>query len=240
MVLSRPWDILGRKSAETGNILVSYLPQKQPVYLLWAGLELKALLSPQIRTVGVFVNERIDRVEELLNSGVIDMAQLHGSEAADYIRQLRTRTGKPVIQAFRITSEEDVKRAEHSMADHILLDAGAGTGTVLTGVCSSSPGGPISGRWAGIAQCRKGGGGVAPVRVDVSPVLRRMGSKIRKWRPLWPQSEREREHDQSKGTLRYPRGQYIPETLMNAVIELEEAYDHYKNDEAFNRELTEL
>ena len=81
--------------------------------------------------MGVFVNERIDRVEELLNSGVIDMAQLHGSEAADYIRQLRTRTGKPVIQAFRITSEEDVKRAEHSMADHILLDAGAGTGTVF-------------------------------------------------------------------------------------------------------------
>ena len=27
---------------------------------------------------------------------------------------------------------------------------------------------------------------------------------------------------------------------MNAVIELEAAYDHYKNDEAFNRELTEL
>ncbi len=35
-------------------------------------------------------------------------------------------------------------------------------------------------------------------------------------------------------------GQYIPETLMNAVIELEEAYNHYKNDEAFNRELQEL
>ncbi len=35
-------------------------------------------------------------------------------------------------------------------------------------------------------------------------------------------------------------GQYIPETLMNAVIELEEAYNHYKNDPEFNRELTEL
>ncbi len=30
-------------------------------------------------------------------------------------------------------------------------------------------------------------------------------------------------------------GQYIPETLMNAVIELEEAYNHYKNDPEFNR-----
>ena len=35
-------------------------------------------------------------------------------------------------------------------------------------------------------------------------------------------------------------GQYIPETLMNAVIELERAYNFYKEDPAFNRELTEL
>lgn len=35
-------------------------------------------------------------------------------------------------------------------------------------------------------------------------------------------------------------GQYIPETLMNAVIELEEAYNHYKNDPEFNAELAEL
>jgi len=35
-------------------------------------------------------------------------------------------------------------------------------------------------------------------------------------------------------------GQYIPETLMNAVNELEEAYNFYKNDEEFNRELNEL
>ena len=35
-------------------------------------------------------------------------------------------------------------------------------------------------------------------------------------------------------------GQYIPETLMNAVIELEEAYNRYKDDPGFNRELTQL
>ena len=35
-------------------------------------------------------------------------------------------------------------------------------------------------------------------------------------------------------------GQYIPETLMNAVQELEEAYNHYKNDPAFNAELEDL
>lgn len=35
-------------------------------------------------------------------------------------------------------------------------------------------------------------------------------------------------------------GQYIPETLMHAVTELEKAYDFYKNDPEFQRELTEL
>ena len=32
-----------------------------------------------------------------------------------------------------------------------------------------------------------------------------------------------------KGRFGIHGGQYIPETLMNAVIELEEAYNHYKN-----------
>ncbi len=35
-------------------------------------------------------------------------------------------------------------------------------------------------------------------------------------------------------------GQYIPETLMHAVIELEKAYEYYKNDPQFNKELQEL
>ena len=44
----------------------------------------------------------------------------------------------------------------------------------------------------------------------------------------------------SKGRFGIHGGQYIPETLMNAVLELEEAYNHYKDDPEFNRELTDL
>lgn len=44
----------------------------------------------------------------------------------------------------------------------------------------------------------------------------------------------------SKGRFGIHGGQYIPETLMNAVIELEEAYEKYKIDPEFNRQLTEL
>ena len=44
----------------------------------------------------------------------------------------------------------------------------------------------------------------------------------------------------TKGSYGIHGGQYIPETLMNAVIELEEAYNHYKNDKEFNDELNTL
>ena len=44
----------------------------------------------------------------------------------------------------------------------------------------------------------------------------------------------------SRGRFGIHGGQYIPETLMNAVIELEEAYNRYKNDPDFVRELSEL
>ena len=46
--------------------------------------------------------------------------------------------------------------------------------------------------------------------------------------------------NRSKGRFGVHGGQYIPETLMNAVIELEEAYNHYKNDSEFNAELQDL
>ncbi len=45
---------------------------------------------------------------------------------------------------------------------------------------------------------------------------------------------------ESKGRFGIHGGQYMPETLMNAVIELEEAYNKFKNDESFNKELNEL
>lgn len=44
----------------------------------------------------------------------------------------------------------------------------------------------------------------------------------------------------SKGRFGAYGGQYVPETLMNAIYELEEAYEHYKNDPAFIKELDDL
>lgn len=90
--------------------------------------ELKAALDPAIRAAGVFVDAQVEFVADLLERGVIDVAQLHGHEDEQYIAQLRALTDKPIIQAFKVRSPEDAARAERSTADHILLDSGMGSG----------------------------------------------------------------------------------------------------------------
>lgn len=93
---------------------------------------LRSRLNPGIRAAGVFVNEDIGQVAKLLQEGIIDIAQLHGSEDEEYIRQLRVLTQAPVIKAFRIETQEDVQRARESTADYVLLDSGSGgTGTTF-------------------------------------------------------------------------------------------------------------
>lgn len=93
--------------------------------------ELKRLLDADIQAVGVFVNEEPEVVADLLERGIIDIAQLHGDEDETYIAQLRQLTDKKIIKAFRIKAADDIAAAERSSADYILLDSGAGTGEVF-------------------------------------------------------------------------------------------------------------
>ncbi len=51
----------------------------------------------------MFVNEAPEAVADLLNAGIINIAQLHGQEDECYISRLREMTNKPLIQAFRVT-----------------------------------------------------------------------------------------------------------------------------------------
>lgn len=87
---------------------------------------LRRYLDPEIQAVGVFVNELPAIVAGYLEEGVIDLAQLHGSESEEYIHSLRFRTGGELIKAFSIKTREDVEKAKKSSADYILLDHGKG------------------------------------------------------------------------------------------------------------------
>ena len=90
--------------------------------------ELKSKLDPDIKAVGVFLNDDLDMVAAMLNLGIVDLVQLHGAEDEDYLQKLRKITDKPIIKAFIIRSPEDVERAESSTADYVLLDGGKGEG----------------------------------------------------------------------------------------------------------------
>lgn len=93
-------------------------------------LMLKSMLDPSIPSVGVFVNREIKELTPYTLSNVIDAIQLHGQEDETYIRNLRTVTPSyiPIVKAFRIRSEDDLRAAEQSPADYVLLDNGRGTG----------------------------------------------------------------------------------------------------------------
>ena len=92
---------------------------------------LKRMLSAHIQAVGVFVDEPVEMIAKLLRNRIIDIAQLHGSEDIEYIKQLRKLTDKPIVKAFRIKTAGDIANAEQCIADFVLLDSGAGTGTVF-------------------------------------------------------------------------------------------------------------
>lgn len=93
--------------------------------------ELKSRLSGDIPAVGVFVDERPEIIADLLMDGVIDIAQLHGKESPEYIRSLRRLTQKKLIKAFRVEQEADIRAVQNCPADYVLLDSGAGTGTIF-------------------------------------------------------------------------------------------------------------
>ena len=106
---------------------VFYPPSRRCVTAEQAA-RLRAALDPSVRAVGVFVDEPPEQVAALLEAGVIDMAQLHGRENADYYHSLRVLTDKPVIKAFRVHTPDECRLAEAYPSEYLLLDAGMGDG----------------------------------------------------------------------------------------------------------------
>ena len=90
--------------------------------------KLKRELSMDIKAVGVFVDEPVEKVAELLNENIIDIAQLHGNEDEEYISKLRALSNRPIIKAYRIEDKIDIAGIEKCSADYVLLDSGAGSG----------------------------------------------------------------------------------------------------------------
>lgn len=94
-------------------------------------VKLKARLSKEIKAAGVFVDEPLKNIIDLLEREVIDIAQLHGSETEEDIQYIQAVTGKEVIKAVKVRHRYDVEAWLDSSADFLLFDSGAGSGEVF-------------------------------------------------------------------------------------------------------------
>lgn len=129
--IMRPQDIDVINRIKPEYIGFVFAPASRRCITYETAAALKKRLAPGIKAVGVFVDEAPERISGLLDDGIIDIAQLHGHEDEEYLCKLKTLTDKPLIKAFRIKSADDLLKTRDCTADHILLDAGAGGGTVF-------------------------------------------------------------------------------------------------------------
>lgn len=82
---------------------------------------LKSKLDSTIKAVGVFVDSDIDKITSLVNDRIIDIVQLHGSEASQYINKLKQHIDVPVIKAIKVTGSKDLNNLNYPV-DYYLLD----------------------------------------------------------------------------------------------------------------------
>lgn len=136
--LSRPCDIAAANEWKPDYVGFVFSEKSRRYVSEEKAAELRRMLGPKIRTVGVFVDEEPGRIAGLLERGIIDAAQLHGQEDESDIRRLRGKLkGGPqqepkLIKAFAPVTARDVEAANTSSADLILLDSpGGGTGTAF-------------------------------------------------------------------------------------------------------------
>ena len=92
--------------------------------------ELKNNLDSDIISVGVFVDSPQEEILELFEEGIIEVAQLHGSESEQYILDLKKKTNGElkIINAIEMTQEVDLLEYNDSNSDYLLLDSGKGSG----------------------------------------------------------------------------------------------------------------
>ena len=123
--LTRTEDIECANSVQPDFIgMVFYAKSKRAVTAEQAAT-LKAKLNPNIKAVGVFVNNELDFIANLAQAGIIDIIQLHGDEDGAYIQRLREVLPKPdvpIIKAIRIRSEESLQDLASYPVDYFLFD----------------------------------------------------------------------------------------------------------------------
>lgn len=92
-------------------------------------LYLKSLLDKNIKAVGVFLNNDIFFLQEIIKKGIIDLIQLHGNEDNSYLKKIREFSDLPIIKAYN-----DDPLCDFVLVDNIIPGSGIEGNFVLPDV----------------------------------------------------------------------------------------------------------
>ncbi|MDO4533243.1 MAG: tryptophan synthase subunit beta [Coriobacteriia bacterium] len=259
--ISRSEDVAAVNELHPDYIGFVFWPKSKRFVAPARARSLKAQLAQGITAVGVFVDAPVREVAALLNESVIDIAQLHGNEDDAYIQELRQALSAPdaksIVKAYVVKGPADIEAARQTSADMPLLDAGLGGGSAFDWTLIQEfdrpymlAGGLEAGNVAEAlsrtgATCVDTSSGIETDGVKDATKMCAFATAVRTWDEAnrtthTTNTKKELNMTNPRGRFGVHGGQYMPETLMNAVIELEEAYDRFKDDPEFKRELATL
>ena len=219
-------------------------------------IEIAATLRRRAEIVGVFVNPKLETITETAEAVGLTMLQLHGDEGPALCAEAARRTGCRVIKATRVHSGADIQALAPFHTDFHLLDSYSpgqrgGTGETFSWALARGHLGSIPLILSGglTSRQRRRGDRRGP------SLCGRCGQRSRAL-PGAQGSERTRGFCR-RGRLDRPRrggrpvsivehrfgpygGQYVPETLMPALTELEAAWLAASEDSSFRAELDGL
>lgn len=133
--VTRAEDVRAAVEAGAGYLGFNFFP-KSPRYLtIEAATALTAMVTTRVRKVGLVVNADDDTLDALVASLPLDMLQLHGSEAPERVKEVKARTGLPVMKVIGVSRATDLERigAYAPVADMLMVDAKPPKDAVLPG-----------------------------------------------------------------------------------------------------------
>lgn len=213
-------------------------------------------------SVGVVVNPEMEELKELLHTAKLDVLQLHGQESPKFCREVKANFPVSVFKAVSVKAEqlpeEHIAELEHyaGCIDGLLIDTyepihGGGSGRTFgwdviplykewasrQGIPLFVAGGLDSSNVGTLIKEYKPDGVDVSSGVESSPGVKNIEKvttfveRVKRIMTVLPDRN---------GRFGSFGGRFVPETLMNALIELEEEYNRYAEDSAFQEEIAYL
>nr|WP_280768795.1 tryptophan synthase subunit beta [Salipaludibacillus daqingensis] len=203
------------------------------------------------KIIGVFVNESTKSIIEKATQADLDVIQLHGNETVNELLTIKEATGKIIFKTIH-HNEHGIKEMTRfrGVADGFVIDTKTPEGWGGTGVqfdWNAIPSYSEEAKFQGVPCLIAGGVNVEnikklmtykPIGIDISSGTESDNKKDERKMDIMTKAVNQTyTAPDYLGRFGPFGGKYVPETLMYALEELEEAYDSIRNDESYAKEL---